>query len=83
VSDTSLNTQAQTPTNVVVTHVHERKASIARLSLGYWTDRPGSETLVQLTNPIGQHIALYVHANEKARFIDEVRKMLAAWEKSP
>lgn len=60
-----------------------QKDSIARLTIGYWCDKPKQESMVQLTNPIGQHVAFYVQDDEKKRFIDEMRKLLAAWEVSP
>lgn len=60
-----------------------QKDSIARFTLGYWVDAPKRESMLQLTNPIGQHVAFYVHDDEKKRVIDEMRAMLTAWEAQP
>lgn len=56
------------------------KNPIARLTIG-WV--PGqTESMVQLTSPIAQHIAFYVSNDRKPEFIAELRAALDAWEKS-
>jgi hypothetical protein len=73
-----------TDPTIAVLDVRARKDSIARLAVGYRIGQQlKQESLVQLTNPIGQHLAFYVHDDEKKRFIDEMRKLLAAWEAQP
>lgn len=77
-------TETLTPGGLTLSHIKaSEKNPIARLTVGYWNDRPGHEAMVALINPIGQQLALYVSAGEKARFIAETRAALAAWEKMP
>lgn len=59
------------------------KNPLAGLTIGFWAERPGQESLVQLTNPIAQRLAFYVSDAEKKRFITELRAALTAWESAP
>lgn len=59
------------------------KNPIARVTLGFWKDKPGQASMVQLTNPIAQHLAFYVEADRKAAFISDLRAALNEWEKTP
>lgn len=56
---------------------------IAKVTVAFMKDKPEFETLVQLTNPIGQVCTLYVMPSEKKRVIASMRAALDAWEKAP
>ena len=58
------------------------KNPIARLTFGFWADRAATDTMVQVTNPIAQHLAFYVREEEKTRFIKELRAVLDTWERT-